>query len=251
MRRLFLILLCVLLLSGNTSMLIQSTAKFEEEEATTDYTQDANCVGAWLLNSNTTDESSQSNDGTNHGADIVEGSYYGDCYDFIDENLDYIEIDNSSAESHSLDLLGDFSLVAWVYPDELNWGEGTQYHAIIAKRDGADYQFEFRFVEDDLNLLTSGGSLGTSTNTATGAWVHVAVTRDADGNTIFYTNGSDTGDSAASKTIAHKAANVTIGATATYGHYFDGKIDEVAIFTRVLNSTEINEMKDSGIKGDQ
>ena len=33
MRRLFLILLCVLLLSGNTSMLIQSTAKFEEEEA--------------------------------------------------------------------------------------------------------------------------------------------------------------------------------------------------------------------------
>ena len=32
MRRLFLILLCVLLLSGNTSMLIQSTAKFEEEE---------------------------------------------------------------------------------------------------------------------------------------------------------------------------------------------------------------------------
>lgn len=230
-----------------------------------DYTQDANCQGAWLFTegSGTTvaDASQNSNTGNFKGdgepawVGSVSGTnaptYATDCVLF-DGGDDHINCGNSASMNMPL-----ATIVAWIKPD------ADASDAQIVGRDesaGAGRDFQFRkgdtdklefiiFVGNSAHTCVSSASIAEDSDT----WSHVAGTYD--GETILtWINGSNDGTQASpSGNMDNDGGVLGIGArttnASTWTEWFDGAITEVAIFNRVLNSTEINDIMDNGLAG--
>ena len=102
-----------------------------------------------------------------------------------------------------------------------------------------------------LNLLINGGQGGSITESAdgtisSGEWQHVAYTVDSTNGTTIYLNGNSVGTNP-TRTTHNPAANFNIGRSlSTSPSWFDGLIDDVAIFDGVLTSTELGNVKDLG-----
>ncbi|HIH09166.1 MAG TPA: LamG domain-containing protein [Candidatus Diapherotrites archaeon] len=94
----------------------------------------------------------------------------------------------------------------------------------------------YRFRSDGAS--TASVSVGTLNQ-----WVHLAVTRDASGRTSFYKNGVQAGTLNQNSGIpAAGTSNVSIGNNISGTATFDGLLDDVRIYNRVLLSSEINEI---------
>src|SRR3989344_426852 len=91
--------------------------------------------------------------------------------------------------------------------------------------------------------FTSSGSTTATTGGGTiayGQWHHVIVTRDASGVTNFYRNSVSLGaTNQNSGTPTTGTENVFLGNRGTGLTGFDGTIDEVRIYNRVLSAAEI------------
>jgi hypothetical protein len=88
----------------------------------------------------------------------------------------------------------------------------------------------------------------SNTPVETDVWYHVAVTRDSGSNINFYVNGVwDGGGSAVN--VDNTGINYRIG-TINTGHWpFNGIIDDVRIYERVLSLREIQQLYKSGLAG--
>jgi hypothetical protein len=83
-----------------------------------------------------------------------------------------------------------------------------------------------------LTLIPSGG-------VTTGAWHHIAVTRSATSAT-GYLDGVAKTTTTWSGAVSSTSTAATLGATAgTASHYFNGVMDEVAVYARALSATQI------------
>ena len=110
---------------------------------------------------------------------------------------------------------------------------------------------------------TNPGFLVANTILSASTWYHAAVTLTPNGTNMdctFYLNGvidNTTGATQAygqgDTAIASSGTGYNIGSTALYSgsnyNFFNGKIDEVAIFTRSLSSSEITTIYNSGVPG--
>ena len=185
-------------------------------------------------------DSHGTNDGTNNGATRGVTGIINNAFDF-DGNNDYINLNSGSVSTDDLSLTNDFTICAWIKPDSVS---GT--FNILGKRNSDNYQFVFRIANGGISLLTTGGNIFYSTETiTTGSFQYVCVTRDNDGDTIFYADGSSV-YSESSLSISHINTNVRIGNDETGNFPFNGIIDEVGIWERVLSSDEISELYNSG-----
>jgi len=252
-------------------MIIQ---QFSSGAGATDYTSDANCMGAWYLNSSgdETDRSGEGNTLTEQTAgDIptsvtVPSGFSGTSRDFENgDNEGLLDEDGST-----LDISGnqDMSIVAWIKLESTTTGGiVVKYTSVGSQR---QYQMAYRSDNDALcGYISSNGTAyskaigGTNTVDDTN-WHHVAMVFDYDvgGSTItLYVDGSeDTNgtDNPKSHTggINDSTADVCIGCSASSTmsvistSTFDGLIDEVAIFNRKLSAAEVNEIYTDGIDGD-
>ncbi|MCF6176566.1 MAG: hypothetical protein L3J71_12465 [Victivallaceae bacterium] len=163
--------------------------------------------------------------------------------------LDFNGVDERINFSDKLNIgLGDFTLMAWVY---CNTAEDSGFMEI---RSTAGYGAgRVRFGIDSNGMLQYGiysSSHGWNTKDGVGpgstpllnGWHHVAVTFDRDGYAKAYIDNvmhDDTLDISAN-------ADIAIGGTCYVGYdgwsaagFFDGKIDEVKFFRRVLSVEEI------------
>jgi autotransporter-associated beta strand protein len=149
----------------------------------------------------------------------------------FDGGDDHIALTNAG----NLGLNGNFTAMAWVRPDTLGGdkaifgteqtGNNVGLHLVIRGS-----VFYMGFYGNDLP--------GTQTLTA-GQWYHVAF-RYNNGEQAIFVNGAPD----ASRTGAAAFAGndiVRIGRWAG-GHYFDGLMDEAAIFNRALSNAEIQAM---------
>lgn len=86
------------------------------------------------------------------------------------------------------------------------------------------------------NTVASG-----SVSVSTGEWVHVVVTRQqSDGRMEIFVNGVPDGVAYGSTVVLDQNPVISIGATpGIAGSSYQGDLDEVRIFTRVLNSGEV------------
>jgi len=105
------------------------------------------------------------------------------------------------------------------------------------------------------------GFLVANTTLSADTWYHVAVTLSPNGSNMdctFYLNGSIDNTTGAAQAygqgttaIASSGTGYNIGSTAIYVgsnyNFFNGKIDEVAIFNRSLSSAEITTIYNSGV----
>jgi hypothetical protein len=155
--------------------------------------------------------------------------------------------------------LGDIdepmTISLWMKTDELN-----QNQCIFGrnKETGAGYYYENQLSigGDTRDRLKFGDRVGgggdsfiySNTPVETDVWYHVAVTRDSGSNINFYVNGVwDGGGSAVN--VDNTGINYRIG-TINTGHWpFNGIIDDVRIYERVLSLREIQQLYKSGLAG--
>ncbi|MCK5450090.1 LamG domain-containing protein [Candidatus Pacearchaeota archaeon] len=201
-------------------------------------------ISYYKLDNNDLTDSLEVNNGTNSGTTNASGIII-DGRDFELSEGDYVTlpaIQPSSAVSVS----------AWIKAES----EGNRMYVIGGDKSTVSLDgFNLRWNSANTLTIRLGTSSSTYTLTSTptyssGTWYHVVSTYD--GNNIrLYVNGSElSGDSvSATGTINYGGATSTyIGRRirADLPDYFDGLIDEIGIWNRALNSTEVSDLYNSG-----
>lgn len=150
----------------------------------------------------------------------------------------------------------DFSVCAWIKLASLPSSGSSMI--IIGKFNfaGSDMEWALNInsVGDYISLSTSSdGSTplsirATETAITTGVWTHVAMTKT--GTTwIAYLNGSAIGSNVGSvASTLHRGSTITyIGSLADPSFYFDGDMDDVRVYNKVLSADEIANIYNSGV----
>jgi hypothetical protein len=189
-------------------------------------------VSWWRFTGNANDYFGRNN-GTVNGATLTTSNCKsGQCYSFDGSN-DYINIPHS-ASLNSPNTTGEVTFSAWVNPSSISW-KGLMGNGNI------------RLHIDTQLLLTlyNQTEIFTYSSTAltTGSLQHIAFTyKRTTGNISFYQNGAFAGTNTVlnANLSGYTEDPFTIGQN--WGDYFSGTIDEVMIWNRSLNSTEIQQV---------
>jgi len=194
-------------------------------------------VSYWSGDGVTVDAQS-GNDGTlMNGATFSDGKV-GQAFSF-DGVDDYVNINYHD----SLNLISNFTIVFWAKRTDLN-----EAGYIITKGGyGTPGGWGVHWRNDKITFFTGGESRQDSNNVYTDIdWVHVAVAVNS--NTVdFYRDGVGAGSIQAS--LSSNSVDIKLGTRNSgqrHTHFFDGLIDEVAIYDRVLLDTEIQTIYSDG-----
>ncbi|MHC4570513.1 MAG: LamG-like jellyroll fold domain-containing protein [Planctomycetota bacterium] len=190
-------------------------------------------------------DSAGGNDGTLYYGPQWTASRAGSALDF-DGGNDHVRV----PDNNSLDFgTGSFSISAWI---KIEGSSSGPEHTIVGKRKptGDNNAYHFCIVKSTgkLSLRTRDATLSTITGVTAindGNWYHVAAVRNSNGMTELYVNGVLD----ASALLAVRDVDVDndgflgIGRHSTLGAaYFNGLIDDVRIYDRVLSGVEIQEI---------
>lgn len=221
-------------------------------------------VGHWafektLNNTHATDFSSQSNTGTWNGYTNNDGVLYNTPTWTTANNYsirgNYIlDLDRASKEfinitdDNSLDITNAITISAWIKTDLANW-----QHVLTKVDTGSNNGYWVRIKSDGTvegKLYNTGTNIisATSSNSIDDDnWHYVTFTYDnSTGNAYMYIDGTEKGtdSDASNRPIGTNNINLYIsGEVLKDQHYINGTIDEVRIWNRALNQSEIqNEM---------
>jgi hypothetical protein len=116
-------------------------------------------------------------------------------------------------------------------------------HRIVALG-GDEFRLSLRATTNDIEVRNSSCCNITSDDgiIATGSWQHLAIVRAAAGLTYFYHQGSDVkAGGATNATPVSGGTDLQLGAvgTACTTQPFDGLIDDVRVYNRLLTAQEI------------
>jgi hypothetical protein len=210
-------------------------------------TSEVGLVALYHLDTGVNDSLSNHN-GVLTGADLNKtGGKFGGAYQFVTENSDRIEISDSadfSMANHNI------SLEAWFKGASF---PSSQRNWIITKGKSSNYEWALyvdTLTSSDPNLVwviwsSAGSELGRatgSTTLSTGTFYHVAATFDIVNDDMYlYLNGVEDGsDTSGTVTPSDTSSEVWIGGREDGGtKYFNGTIDEVAIYNKTLSAAEI------------
>ncbi len=230
----------------------------------TDYTQDANIVSWWYLDESAGTRYDGSGTNSNDLADNNTVTSYSTTNQSVKEgaaaasfaiaNSETLTI--TDASQTGLDITDNITMVAWMRPATLANDMG-----IFGKTDADPNRSYYLYIEKDGPMLKAKlSSTGTNwtepygaTTLATDTWYHVALVYN--GTDIrLYLNGS-LDENGANNPISYSngiydgSAAFAIGSRGNVNDFFDGQIDEVAIFNRALAADEIQEIYEKGLNG--
>lgn len=199
-------------------------------------------VSYWTFDDGTAKDTVGTNDGTIYGATWTTGKV-DDALSF-DGDGDYVWV----SDDPSLDISEKITIEAWV-----NITDRSGFRAVVVKQ--GNYHFRIHNGYLGFVFWTTSGWRGAEDDTTlldTLTWYHIAVSFDTVNDVIkFYVNGNNV------KTITNVWDMITndnpftIGRQtgALYTNYFNGIIDEVAIYNRILAPEEIQQHYENGLKG--
>jgi len=183
----------------------------------------------------TAHDSIRSEDGQIYGAKW-EAGVLGTSLRF-DGSDDYVQTTRNIDQGGSTDI----TITAWVYPTRTGPGR----HQIISTDDGG-FDWSILRQGNQWCAFTGDASWGSGFNVDLNAWQHVAVVFKPDEDVVFYKNAVSRFRGSAPATDANDG-NVAIGNNpGPWDEYFQGKIDEVAIYDRALSAKEIEKIYEKG-----
>lgn len=212
---------------------------------------DANLQGYWRLESDGTDSSANGYNLTTSAAPDYAAGVFGNGADFELGNLDYLSIANASCAN--LEITGSKTWSCWV-----KFESHTAGSYFMAKCDtGTTTIVGFRYnTSAGLGFIGAGlGGGGNENNTGVhpvdGTWYHlVARHNTADTTLAVFVNNvkySVTATGTTSDTNGDFALG-RLGANTTSSYYFDGMIDDAAVWNRALSDAEIGYLYNGSIK---
>ncbi|HCR92557.1 MAG TPA: hypothetical protein DIU47_01195, partial [Candidatus Pacebacteria bacterium] len=217
----------------------------------TNRTLNTNLISYWKLDetSGSRTDSVGSNTLTDNNTVTSNPGKVGNAGQFIAANTEYLSITDNAALSTG-DI--DFTFSAWVYMDSLStdtqvlgkWSASAGQYEYLLERGSAN---KFRF------YVSSDGSTYTSVQAATfgamsaNTWYFVVAYHDSVNNTIGISVNNGAFDTVAHTTgVRDGTAQFDIGALAAGSFPFNGRIDEVGFWKKVLSTQEITDLYNSG-----
>jgi hypothetical protein len=175
----------------------------------------------------------------------------GNAAQFVTANSEYLSRTDSADMS-----VGDigFTIAAWVYLDTLV-GTGDARH-VASKSGGSSDEYWISAAETGgvnkffFVVNTAGGAKVVSHNTTLSAttWYFVVAWHDPDANTVNITFNTETPASATTSGSAPTDSNgqFQLGRYGGGSAYWNGRIDEVGFWKKVLTSDERTELYNAG-----
>lgn len=189
-------------------------------------------------------DSADANDGT-----LVNGPIWTTGQ--VDDALSFDGVDDyvSVSDDPSLRISEKITIEAWV-----NITDRSNFRAVVVKQGN----YHFRIRDGYLGFIhwTSEGWKGGYDDTTlldTDTWYHVAVSFDTVNDIIkFYVNGNNVKNITDGWYMATGDDPLTIGSQspeALHRNFFNGIIDEVAVYNRILTLEEIRQHYENGLRG--
>jgi len=202
----------------------------------------ADLVGYWSFDEGSgeiaKDRSGNGNDGTLENGTEWTGGKFGDAVQF-DGSDDYVDVGNAG----DLSVTGDVTFSMWVKISEYP----TSWRNMLSKLvDDTHTEFNFRYktsTEGQFYYGTGSAAIicmwNPSEDLPLNTWTHIAGVRKSNAYLKLYFNGVEKRTSNITTAAVSTEANVTIGRQSNAIFYFNGIIDEVAIFAEALGEAEI------------
>lgn len=162
-------------------------------------------------------------------------------------------------DNASLSITGKLTISCWI---KLSSYSGSTAYRMVAKNNLANAAsgnaYDINMNDNGantLNIFISNGSTrtqkGVSFTPTVGVWYHIVAVYDTAGTVDFYINGvHQTQQTGLPTSIKDEASKFVIGATQNgasgFAHHFPGNIDEIGIWSRALNSTEVGQLYNGG-----
>ena len=209
----------------------------------------AQLIAHWKFNNNGNDETGNYNaslmNGAGYSTENMEGTYSLN----LDGTDDY-------ANCGAIDLGEAFTITLWIkltnswdniktILSNCNSGLSDGFKIFINNPWGTD-------AHGQIWLETGDGTDDSEVTSTTGIvtidqWNHIAITADKTGNTgHIYFNGSDVTLTSSIPVDFNTNKTLNIGRMVNGNSYFQGNLDDVRIYNRVLTSTEINTVMNGG-----
>lgn len=215
-------------------------------------------VSQWKFNESSGDaaDSVGVNTLTNNNTCTYGSAKVANGVDMEASSSQYLSI--ADASQTGLDITGSIAVSFWFKAESLHSGADTEN--IVNKTTGAaggcGYQF---YIYDNgassrigIVLSTDGTATTekfiTTSAWSTGTWYHVAVSHNAStGVTTYYRNGSNLGTTTGgASSIFNNSTIFSLGRFSGGTSYFDGMLDAVFIWNRVLIDAEVTSLYASG-----
>jgi uncharacterized repeat protein (TIGR01451 family) len=200
--------------------------------------------------------------------DETAGTAYADTYGSLDASCSSCptpssgQVDGAQDFDGSADRLytssatnptAQLTAMAWVNPDDLSGTAIGDDEGIISKQ-GA-FILELESNGDRLSFSTYLGGAHrecepTAVSIPEDQWTHVAATWDG-GVSRVYVDGAEVGSCDHPDGALDGPSNLYYVGFSTYnpGRYFDGELDEVAVFNQALSPSEIEQYYQNGLSG--
>jgi hypothetical protein len=130
---------------------------------------------------------------------------------------------------------------SWSFSAWIKVSANTSYDCFFSKGDSLQFYMHFQRVKIYLGYpyLTNINPLVSATYFSVDTWYHICFTRSGNDN-VLYINGSSDATATSVGSMSTSTTESVIGAITTAPSYpFQGNIDEVCIFDRVVTPTEI------------
>ena len=194
-------------------------------------------VGYWPFCGNTDDETGNENNGINNNSQLTEDRFGNENNAYLFSDLDQSMITINPSES--LFISGDITLSAWFYPTDTTVG-------YIVDRDecGFNDDWGLQWKDGQVKLRTQNNENDIVSGVLDiNNWYHVLVTRSIEsGLFTMYINSQITSQvSGFNYSFTNTNLPIRIGdqSCTSPEPNFDGKIDDIAIWNRILTNEEI------------
>jgi len=211
---------------------------------------DSNLIAYWRLDEtggSTAEDSAGSNDGTVYGAQWTDG-YFGGALNF-DGDGDYVRIPPI--------ILDDFTISFWVTteqdpPDSSQWYNGAGL--VDAEKRNVHNDWGTSLIDDGKVAFGIGNPDTTIKSLSLindGTWYFVTATREKNsGEIVLYINSLKESEGIANTQTLNGIDYIGIGNNSSdvrdNDEWFEGVIDDVRIYNRVLSAGEIEQLYEEG-----
>ena len=217
-------------------------------------------VGYWGFNGNANDQSGNGNNGTVNGATLTTDRFgnANSAYSF-DGFSNFVRIYNSSTLNNpTISISGWFNTNNLSYDDYLGAkgivGKWWQTPSVCEDNYNAYLVYLNKPTNQDNTFLGgatsfyAGNVFYANTIININNWYHFVFIHDSASGGKLYINGNLVNSNNYSGAICNSLNNVIIGSDVENGNFyrfFDGKIDDVAIYNRALTQSEITQLYNS------
>lgn len=227
----------------------------------TDYTQDANCKGAWLMELDEDPLTDSSGNGNTMALASAGNPNFLTTSPPAPYSTGYYDYNINSFTSTAQELIGTpkaLSGVIWGFIDDPS--PSTFGGRLFTERSATGWTLWLGDADDIYFFWTGSTHLRRQSDNAAfseGEWEHFGFSHDGSvtaANCHIYVNGVEvtyqtTTDGVSLDNCDGNVTRIGREASGAPNTQIEGKFDEPAIFDRVLDSTEINDIMDNGLTG--